>query len=191
MNHLTDNELFKFLSGAQVPAGVEIPALCRMGAKELQTVYNLTPSKAKKLQAIAEVIKRSEYFLGRRTKKKIESSIYAYEHVAFLQHLDVEHFYVILLNRANDVIALKKISEGGVSGTVVDPKLVFNAALMEKASGIILAHNHPSGNTKPSQNDIELTKRLRECGKMLEISVLDHIIVAENCFYSFADEGEI
>jgi DNA repair protein RadC len=191
MNHLSDNELFLFLSGAQVPTGVEIPALCRMGVQELQTVYGLTPSKAKKLQAITEVIKRSQYYLGNRTKKKVESSIHAYEHVAFLQHLDVEHFYVILLNRANDVIKLKKISEGGVSGTVVDPKLVFNAALMEKASGIILAHNHPSGNTKPSQNDIELTKRLRECGKMLEISVLDHIIVAENCFYSFADEGEI
>jgi DNA repair protein RadC len=102
-----------------------------------------------------------------------------------------EEFYMLLLNRANKVLGYYRLSEGGTSGTVVDPKLVFSVALKCHASSIILSHNHPSGNTQPSQADLSLTKSLVSGGKFLEISVLDHIIVTSESFFSFADEGLI
>ena len=108
-----------------------------------------------------------------------------------LSDLIHEEFWLILLNRANHIITKTCISKGGISGTVVDPRLVFKAAIEHNASGIILCHNHPSGNSKPSNEDIQLTKKLREAGKNLDINVLDHIIIAGTSFYSFADEGII
>jgi DNA repair protein RadC len=83
------------------------------------------------------------------------------------------------------------ISKGGVSGTVVDPKMIFHEALLTKSSGIILGHNHPSANPRPSEKDLQLTKKIKEAGKFLEITVLDHIIIAGSSFYSFADEGTL
>ena len=100
-----------------------------------------------------------------------------------------EEFYIILLNRANQVLGWYKISEGGMSGTVVDPKLVFSIALKSLASSLVVAHNHPSGNLKPSTEDINLTKRLKEAGALLEIPVLDHLILTNDGYYSFGDEG--
>ena len=100
-----------------------------------------------------------------------------------------EEFKILLLNRANKVLGMVSISTGGVSGTVADPKLIFSAALKANASGIILSHNHPSGNLKPSEADISLTTKLKHGGTLLEISVLDHVIITENGYFSFADEG--
>ena len=100
-----------------------------------------------------------------------------------------EEFYVILLNRANKVLGWYKVSEGGMSGTVVDPKLIFSIALKGLACSIVLAHNHPSGNLQPSSQDITLTKRLKAAGELLEIPVLDHLILSNEGFYSFSDEG--
>lgn len=102
-----------------------------------------------------------------------------------------ELFYVIYLNRANKVLGVHKISEGGCSGTVTDGKIIFQGALLANAQAIILSHNHPSGNTKPSKQDIEFTKKLAEFGKYIELPVLDHVILAEESFYSFADNGQI
>jgi DNA repair protein RadC len=102
-----------------------------------------------------------------------------------------ELFYVIYLNRANKVLGVHKISEGGCSGTVADGKIIFQGALLANAQAIILAHNHPSGNTKPSKQDIELTKKIAEFGKYIELPVLDHVILTEESFYSFADNGQI
>lgn len=101
----------------------------------------------------------------------------------------VEQFKVMLLNRANRVLGIFEVSTGCSTGTVADPKLIFAAALKSNSSGIIMAHNHPSGNMQPSQADIDLTKRMREGGKLLEIQVLDHVIVTTEGYYSFADEG--
>ncbi|HZI24412.1 MAG TPA: JAB domain-containing protein, partial [Chryseolinea sp.] len=92
-------------------------------------------------------------------------------------------------NRANRLIKKIQISQGGVAGTVADPKIIFKFALDELSSGIILAHNHPSGNLTASQADLDLTKKLKEAGKLLDIQVLDHIIVAGQKYFSFADEG--
>lgn len=101
----------------------------------------------------------------------------------------VEQFKVMFTNRANKVLGIYEVSTGGISGTVADPKLIFAAALKAAASGIILTHNHPSGNLQPSQADIDLTQKIKEGGKLLEIQLLDHIIVTSEGYYSFADEG--
>ena len=103
----------------------------------------------------------------------------------------VEQFKLMLLNRANKVLGVLEVSTGGVSGTVADPKVIFAAALKGNASGIIVAHNHPSGNLAASQSDIDLTRKLKDAGKFLEIQLLDHVIVTTEKYFSFADEGLI
>ena len=109
--------------------------------------------------------------------------------VSKIAELNFEEFWTLYLNRANKIIAYDKISRGGVSGTVVDPKLIFKNALKHLASSIILVHNHPSGQLKPSNADISITKKLKEAGNVLEIEVLDHLIISDEGFFSFADEG--
>lgn len=101
----------------------------------------------------------------------------------------VEQFKVLLLNRANRVLGIYEVSTGGVSGTVANPKLIFAAALKACASGIILSHNHPSGNLKPSAADLQLTRKIKQGGELLDIAVLDHIILTSESYYSLADEG--
>jgi len=102
-----------------------------------------------------------------------------------------EEFKIILLNRANRVLGYYNLSTGGVSGTVADPKLIFQCALKANASSLVLAHNHPSGNLQPSQADIALTRKIKEGGKFLEIQLIDHLIYTTEGYYSFADEGEL
>ena len=103
----------------------------------------------------------------------------------------IEEFKIMLLSRANRVLGLIDISLGGTSGTVADPKVIFAAAIKSNASGIILIHNHPSGNLRPSQADIELTRKIKSGGQILDIGVLDHIIITSESFFSFTDEGMI
>jgi len=101
----------------------------------------------------------------------------------------LEEFVILCLNRANKVLGFSKISSGGISGTVADPKVIFQVALKSNASSILLAHNHPSGNTNPSDNDIQLTKKLKKAGEFLELNVLDHLIITTDSYFSFADES--
>ena len=101
----------------------------------------------------------------------------------------VEQFKVLFLNRANKVLGIYDVSSGGVTGTVADPKLIFVAALKANACAIVISHNHPSGNLKPSQQDEQLTLKIKEAGKFLDIRLLDHIIITSEGYYSFADEG--
>lgn len=170
-------------------ANNDLSSLCRLTISDLSKIKGLGPVKAITLVAALE--------LGRRRreeetpmKSQITSSKDAVDmlqpHLADLNH---EEFWIILLNKANRLINKKAISTGGMTGTVVDPKIIFREALEARACSIILGHNHPSGNNKPSEADIQLTKKLQEAGKNLEISVLDHVIIAGSTFYSFADEG--
>jgi DNA repair protein RadC len=101
----------------------------------------------------------------------------------------IEEFKIILLNRANRVLGIVPISVGGTSGTVADPKVIFVSALKCNAASIILVHNHPSGNLKPSQADIELTRKLKGAGQFLDLPVIEHIILTKDAYFSFADEG--
>ena len=103
----------------------------------------------------------------------------------------IEETYMLMLNRANRALGFSKISIGGTTGTVVDTKVIFQTALKANASSIIICHNHPSGNLKPSEQDIKLTKNLREAGKIMDISMSDHLIITDEGYYSFADEGMI
>lgn len=103
----------------------------------------------------------------------------------------VEEMYMILLNTANRSLGYSKVSTGGVSGTLVDVKVIFQIAIMGNASSFILAHNHPSGNLKPSNADIILTKKIKEAGKIMEIKLLDHLILTKEGFMSLADEGKL
>lgn len=128
-------------------------------------------------------------------RPKVNSAESAYD--VFLNAWDmnkielVEQFMILLLDRANLCLGLSNVSTGGISSCLVDPKIIFATALKSKASGIIMAHNHPSGNLKPSNADIELTDRLKRAGNLLDISVLDHLVITPQSFYSFANEGLI
>lgn len=106
-------------------------------------------------------------------------------HLVDLNH---EEFWILLLSRNCKIIAKELISKGGLSGTVADPKIIFHIALQHQASSIIMAHNHPSGNLKPSQQDIDLTRKIHQAGRILDIGVLDHLIITDGGYFSFADE---
>ncbi len=165
--------------------------LARLSVKDLIKIKGIGEAKAISIVSALE--------LGRRRKEsvspgrpRITNSIDVVEIMKQdLMDLNHEEFWIIILNRANYVLRKNKISSGGISGTVADPKLIFKSALDHSGSSIILVHNHPSGNLQPSQADISLTKTLKEAGKFLEIPVLDHIIVSDNSYFSFADEGMI
>jgi len=101
----------------------------------------------------------------------------------------VEQFKIVLLNRANKVLGVSLISSGGLSGTVVDLKVVFAIALKGGATSLVLSHNHPSGNLKPSQQDITITRKIKEAGKLFDIDTVDHLIISSEGYYSFAEEG--
>ncbi len=162
-----------------------------------QTISNLVKHKGIGQARAITIVAALE--LGRRRKEeepsskvKITSSRHVYDYFyPLMSDLDHEEFYVLLLDRSNAVIREFRISQGGVSGTVVDPKIVFNKAIENLASGIILCHNHPSGNLKPSDSDQSITTKIREAGKLIEINLLDHIIFTDNSYFSFADEGLI
>jgi DNA repair protein RadC len=170
-------------------SGNSLNELARLSAKELMKAKGIGEAKAITIVAALE--------LGRRrkdqdpeTKPKISTSNDAFQLIrGDLMDLPKEEFWVLLLNRANRLIKKKRVSEGGVSGTVADPKIIFKLALEELACGVIVAHNHPSGNLTASPSDLELTRKLKEAGKFLEIQLLDHLIVAGTRYLSMADEG--
>lgn len=164
-------------------------ALGQLTIRDLVKIKGIGTAKAMTIVAALELGRRRRYFVPEK-RPKISGSIDAYDLLkSDLEDLPHEEFWMLLLNRANRVIRKVPISQGGVAGTVADPKIIFKFALDELASGIIVAHNHPSGNLTASQADIQLTQRLKESGKLLEIQVLDHLIFAGYKYFSFADEG--
>ncbi len=173
--------------------GVEnnLHELAKLSVNDLMKVKGIGEAKAVTIVAAIELGRRRKDG-GPEEKPRISSSKDAFEQVkADLMDLPHEEFWVILLNRANRITKKKRVSEGGVSGTVADPKIIFKLALEELASGVIVVHNHPSGNLTASQGDIDLTKKLKEAGKFLEVQLLDHLIIAGQKYFSFADEGMI
>ncbi len=163
--------------------------LARFTVKDLMKIKGIGEAKAITIISALELGRRRKE-INTTERPKINGSKDAYELVkGDLMDLPHEEFWVIMLNRANRLLKKHQISLGGVHGTVADPKIIFKTALESLASGIIVAHNHPSGNLTPSQQDIDLTKKLKEAGKLLEIQLLDHVIIAGKNYYSFADEG--
>jgi len=202
---LTEAELIAILIGS----GTRKETAVDLGKRILSSVNNnlvelgrLTLHDLQKFSGIGEakaiaIVAALE--LGRRRRErepvkmsKIGSSKDVYAMFEpMLSDLPHEEFWAVMLNRANKVIKKVNISRGGTSGTVADPKLIFKHALEVLASSIVLCHNHPSGNLSPSKADIALTKKLKGAGEMMSIPILDHIIVSDQGYYSFADQGQL
>jgi DNA repair protein RadC len=204
-NSLSDAELLAILIGSGnrsesavdlakrilTSAGDNLIEVSRLGISDLVQFRGIGEAKAVTLIAALE--------LGRRrnesevmAREKITCSRDAFEIFrSVIGDQPYESFWIILLNKANKVIRKCSISEGGVSGTVVDPKKIFKTALDHHASSILLGHNHPSGNIQPSEADQKITKKIRDAGLMLDVAVLDHLIVGDDRYYSFADEGNL
>lgn len=202
-NALSDAELIAILigSGNRTETAVELSKkilasvnndlnqLAKLNLTDLMKFNGIGEAKAITIAAALE--------LGRRRKEsteekkiKIGSSKNAYEAINdVLSDLPHEEFWVLYLNRKNEIIKRENISKGGVTGTVADGKIIFKNAVNLLASAVILCHNHPSGNLKPSEADIKLTKKMKEIGVIMETPVVDHIIVGNNNYFSFADEN--
>jgi len=164
-------------------------SLGKLDLEQLQKFKGVGEAKAITIAAAMELARRRKDG-GIIKKRKITQSNDAFEEIEeVLCDLSHEEFWVLLLNRSNQVIEKKNVSSGGVSGTVADAKMIFKPAIEKLASSIILCHNHPSGNLKASSADLALTKKLVLAGKNLDIAVLDHIIVGNDAYLSFADEG--
>ncbi len=202
---LSDSELMAIIigSGTREGSAVELSKqilasvnnnlnkLGKLSVDDLQKHKGIGQAKAISIVAALE--------LGRRRKNsesakriKITSGRDVYELFhALLGDLPHEEFWLILLDRSNKIIQQHRISQGGISGTVADVRIILRLALEKLATSIILCHNHPSGQTLPSEADINLTHKIKESGKLMDIAVLDHIIITDGNYYSFADEGII
>ncbi|HPR57325.1 MAG TPA: DNA repair protein RadC [Bacteroidales bacterium] len=204
-NSLSDAELIAILiaSGSKNESAVDLSKrilksvegnlieLSKLSVNELEKFKGIGEAKAISIVAALELGSRRRGAEALE-RKSITSSHDAFEvlqmHVADPNY---EQFFVILLNRGNKVLKTVIISEGGVTGTVVDPKKIFKIAIENGATSLILGHNHPSGNTTPSSADINLTDKIVGAGKLLDINILDHIIIGADKYYSFADNGQI
>ena len=200
---LSDAELIAILigSGTKTLSAVDLSRLILKNVSyDLSTLAKLSVKDLMKFKGIGEakaisIVAAME--LGRRRKEqepqakpKISSSRDVYELMRpELYDEVVEHFYLILMNRSNQVIKKHLISQGGTSGTVVDAKVVFKTALEHLAQSMILVHNHPSGSLTPSEQDKRLTERLVKIGRDMDLPVLDHVIFSDRGYFSFADEG--
>lgn len=200
---LTDAELIAILigSGSKNESAVELSKrILHACLNDLNQLGKLSIQELSKFKGIGEakaisIIAALE--IGRRRKEttpieRVQISTSRDVYQALLpQFADLNHeeFWIVLLNRANKITSKHLISKGGQAGTVADPKIIFNTALQNHAAYIMLAHNHPSGNLKPSQADLDLTRKLKAAGQLLDIPILDHLIITDNGFLSFADEG--
>ena len=163
--------------------------LAKFSVRDLRKIKGIGEAKAISIVSALELgRRRKDSDFSEKVKITCSNDIYQIMKPE-LMDLQKEEFWIILLNRANGLIKKEQISSGGISGTVADPKIIFKAALDQYASSIILVHNHPSGNLKPSKADIELTNKMKTAGKLLEIPVLDHIIFGDEGYLSFADDG--
>lgn len=159
--------------------------------KQLMQFKGIGEAKAISIMAAMELSRRRQ-LTSIKERPQVRTSRDAYQAIApLLADLPQEQFWILLLNRANRIIGRQMISAGGISGTVVDAKVIFKKALEVSASSIVLCHNHPSGNAVPSQADIDITRKLKTAGTTLDITVLDHLIVCDQAYYSFADEGKL
>ena len=166
-----------------------INAIAKLNLNELKNYKGVGMAKAVSIAAAFEIGRRRSSEESSE-RLKITSSRIAYEALQkYLSDLPHEEFWILILNRANKIVKEECISKGGISSTVVDARLICKSAIENNASGIILAHNHPSGQLVPSMEDKTITKKLREALQLFDIALLDHIIVGDQDYFSFGDEG--
>jgi len=201
--HLTDAELIAILigSGNKNETAVDLSKrilnfyenkLTKLGkasVSELSKFKGIGEAKAVSIVAALELgLRRNENAQEETIQVTASSDVYKYMHRTFA-HLNHEEFWILLLKRSNKILSKHLISKGGQAGTVADPKIIFKIALEHNAANIILAHNHPSGNLRPSESDNKLTRNLAASGAMLNLYVVDHLIFTDNGYYSYKDEG--
>ena len=163
--------------------------LGKLSIEQLTKIKGIGVAKAISIIAALELGRRKK-LADFEEKSKINGSTDAFNLIyPNFEDIKIEEFWVIYLNRSNRVIEKKKISQGGISGTVTDIKIIIKMAVELLASSIIICHNHPSGNLSPSKSDNEITLKIKEAANFLDIKLLDHLIVSDNKYYSFADEG--
>jgi DNA repair protein RadC len=172
-------------------AGDNLHELGKLLPEGYASISGIGSARASILTAAMEIGRRRMASMRPVTVQIVSSRDVFLRFVDRLSDLPHEEFWILLLRRSNHVLAEIKISSGGLAGTVADPKIIFGRALALRAAAIVLIHNHPSGNPKPSSSDKSLTNNMREAGKFLDLPVLDHIIVAGKQYVSFADEGLI
>lgn len=169
----------------------DLNKLGKLSVKELMQFNGIGEAKAISIVAALELGRRRKN-TDNQLKKTIKSSKDVFEEViGVMSDLPHEEFWVLFLDRRNAVIKKSNISKGGVSGTVADAKIIFKEAMQLLASAVILCHNHPSGNLKPSDADVQLTKKMKEIGYLVDVPVLDHLIITDKSYFSFGDEGLI
>ncbi len=169
--------------------GNSLRELSKLAIEKLTEKKGIGPSKAISITAIFEIAKRFN-IAEAKVLTQIQSSTYAANIISpLLRDLAHEECWVMYLNRANKLISKERLSIGGVSATVVDVRIVIRNALEKLASSIILVHNHPSGNPKPGENDKVQTRLLKDAAALFDISLLDHLIIAGDEYFSFADDG--
>jgi len=174
----------------QIMASVDnnLHLLGKQSVNDLKKINGIGEAKAITIIAALELGKRRKK--PELERKKIDNS-----HVVFdifqplLGDLPHEEFWVLYLNRSNGIIDKEKISLGGTAGTVIDVKIILKHGIEKLASSVVLVHNHPSGNIHPSDNDKSITSKIKEAGKLMDIATLDHIIIGDTKYFSFADEG--
>jgi DNA repair protein RadC len=190
INHGTKNKSAIELAKEILEAGKNnLQELGKLSARELMKIKGIGEAKAITIVAAMELGRRRQA-TDALEKKTLVSSV---DIASFLQSKIKDNrrevFAVLFLNRANKINHFEIISEGGITGTVADPRIILKKALEEDAVNIVLAHNHPSGSLKPSRADEELTNKIKEAARYFDIRVLDHIIISDMGYYSFADEG--
>lgn len=200
---LSNSELIAILinNGSKDKSAVDLAKeVLRLGSDNLNELGKLTLKDFQQIKGIGEakaITIAAALELGRRRqasatldKTIVQSSKDIAQYLkAILKDFTYEVFAVLFLNRANKINHFEIISRGGITGTVADPRIILKKALEQDATSIVLSHNHPSGSLKPSRADKELTQKIKEAAKYLDIKVIDHIIVSEEGYYSFADEG--
>lgn len=171
--------------------GNNLDELGKLSLKDMTSVKGIGEAKAITLIAALELGRRRQAgFPLNKTQVRSSKELADYLKTA-LKDYEHEVFAVVFMNRANKINHFQVLSSGGISHTIVDPRIIFKRALEVKATSIVLCHNHPSGNLRPSRQDEALTEKLKEAGKLLDIQVVDHLIVSDEGYYSFADEGMI
>ncbi|RYD72925.1 MAG: DNA repair protein RadC [Sphingobacteriales bacterium] len=201
--HLTDAELVAILigSGNKNETAVDLSKrilnffdnnltkLGRASIQDLSKFKGIGEAKAISVVAALELgLRRKENVHDEVIQVTASSDVHKYMQHTFA-HLNHEEFWILLLNRSNKIIGKHLISKGGQAGTIADPKIIFKVALENNAANIVLAHNHPSGNLKPSDSDNKLTRDMVASGIMLSLFVVDHLIFTDNGYYSYKDEG--
>lgn len=205
VQYLSDSELLAILLGSGTKnmtavelarlilkgAGNNLQQLGRLGIGDLVRIKGVGPAKAITILAAMEMGRRRA---GIQHPEKIpvksSETVFSLFH-PLMGDLEHEEFWLLMLNRANRVLGKYKVSQGGLSGTVIDTRIILKKALDNLASSIIVCHNHPSGNNQPSDADVKITEKLKKAAEMLEIKLLDHVIIADKSYFSFADEGLI